>query len=50
MLNTVANANSMLYSVSADTPAALAVAASRIVGRVDENTVVHGTEINRVLW
>ncbi len=33
MLNSVANANSMLYSILDNTPAALAVAASRIIGR-----------------
>lgn len=33
MSNTVADANSVLYAVTDDTPAALAVAASRVVGR-----------------
>ena len=40
MLNTVAGANSMLYSVSDNTPAALAVAASRIVGRKSTGDII----------
>ena len=43
MLNTVADANSVLYAVSDNTPAALAMAASRIVARLAAGDVVAAT-------
>ena len=43
MLNSVADANSVLYSVSDDTPAALAMAASTIVARLAAGNVVAAT-------
>jgi len=43
MLNTVADANAMLYSVSDNTPAALAMAASRIPARLAAGNIVAAT-------
>lgn len=43
MLNTVADANSVLYAVSDDTPAALAMAASTMVARLAAGNVVAAT-------
>jgi hypothetical protein len=43
MLNTVADANSVLYAVSDDTPAALAMAASTMVARLASGNVVAAT-------
>lgn len=43
MLNTVAEPNAMLYSVSDDTPAALSMAASRIPARLAAGDIVAAT-------
>ncbi len=43
MLNTVANANSVLYAVTDNTPAALAMAASTVVARLASGNVVAAT-------
>lgn len=43
MLNSVADANAMLYSVSDNTPAALAMAASRIPARLAAGNIVAAT-------
>ena len=43
MLNTVADANAMLYSVTDNTPAALAMAASRIPARLAAGNVIAAT-------
>ncbi len=44
MLNSVADANAMLYSVSDNTPAALAMAASRIPARLAAGNIVAATK------
>ena len=51
MLNSVANANSMLYSILDNTPAALAVAVSRIIGRGAAGNIaaLTGAEILAIL-
>lgn len=51
ILKTLADANSVLYAVTNDTPAALAVAASRVVGRKSTGNVVAltGAEVTALL-